>query len=51
MKMNRGGDAANTAIEMTNVMRLLHQTGRQKGLAAVAASRRRAGPSTIRRKP
>jgi 6,7-dimethyl-8-ribityllumazine synthase len=50
MKMNRGADAANTAIEMTNVMRLLHQTGREKDSAAVAASRRRGGPSTMRRK-
>ena len=51
MKMNRGADAATTAIEMTNVMRLLDQTGREKGLAAVASSRRRGGRAAMRRKP
>jgi len=49
MKLNRGADAATTAIEMTNVMRLLDQTDKEKGPAA-AASRRRAGRAAVRQK-
>lgn len=49
VKLNRGADAATTAIEMTNVMRLLDQTDKEKGPAA-AASRRKAGRGAVRQK-
>ena len=50
MKMNRGAEAAKTAIEMANVMRLLRQDGQEEDPAAPIAPRRRAGRAGQREK-
>ena len=47
-KLNRGADAAKTAIEMVNVMRLLKKEGNED--VPTAASSRRAGRSATRPK-
>ena len=47
-KLNRGDDAAKTAIEMVNVMRLLKKEGNED--VPTAASSRRAGRSATRPK-
>ena len=50
MKLNRGADAAKTAIDMANVMRLLGQDGKEEEPAAPVPSRRKAGRPAMRQK-
>ena len=50
MKLNRGADAAKTAIEMANVMRLLGQDGKEEEPTAPVPSRRKAGRPAMRQK-